>query len=67
MRLSDVLLQSYKISEYCDDELNKCYCKYSNNIIVDYKTFQYCKSCAPLWYVISNSPMYKWTKFEMEE
>lgn len=66
MRLSNILLTSHKVSEYCDDELNKCYCKYSNNIIVDYKTFQYCESCATLWYVISNSSMYKWTKFEMD-
>lgn len=67
MRLSNILLTSHKVSEYCDDELNGCYCKYSNGIIVDYKRMKFCKSSAPLWYVISNTTMYKWDKLNEEE
>lgn len=67
MRLSNILLTSHKVSEYCDDELNGWYCKYSNNIIVDYKRMEFCKSSAPLLYVISNTTMYKWDKLNVEE
>lgn len=67
MRLSDILLTSHKVSEYCDDEVDGCYCKYSNNIIVDYKRMVFCKSSAPLWYVISNTTMFDWTKLNKED
>ena len=67
MKLSDVLLKNYKISEYYDDVLKQCYCKYNNNIIVDYQNLKYCKSSAPLFYVISNKEFYLWKSLEMED
>lgn len=67
MRLSDILLTSHKISEYCDDEINSCYCKYSNNIIVNYKRMKFCESSAPLWYVISSISLFDWTELEKED
>ncbi len=67
MRLSNILLTSHKVSEYCDDELNECYCKYNSGIIVDYKRMEFCKSSAPLWYVISNITMYEWNKLNKED